>query len=124
VACRLLTPNELQRLFDVFAQVTIWTTADGFCANGVEDPCLVKVARWDSLQSSDALCASSRLDREQSGSITAVIESLGSGPETACDEGFARSDSPSSNHVRESARPRATASLSSVRRTGGSSRVR
>lgn len=85
VPCRAVTAEEIQRVREVFAQITLWTAADSFCLFGVDDPCLVRAARWDSLQTSDAICAGSRLDYVQSERIAALVESLGDGPELACD---------------------------------------
>jgi hypothetical protein len=85
VPCRTLTADEIQRVRTAFAEITVWTAADSFCLSGVADPCLVRMARWDNLQTSDAICAGSRLDAEQSARITTVVQSLGDGPEIACD---------------------------------------
>jgi hypothetical protein len=85
VPCRALTADEIQRMHKVFAQITVWTAADSFCLFGVDDPCLVRAARWDSLQTSDAICTGPRLDYEQSERVAALVESLGDGPERACD---------------------------------------
>ncbi len=85
VPCRTLTADETQRVRAAFAQITVWTAADSFCLVGVDDPCLVRTARWDNLRTSDATCAGPRLDHEQSERIAALLASLGDGPEIACD---------------------------------------
>lgn len=86
VPCRALTltADEVQRVSAIFRQITVWTAADSFCLFGVDDPCLVRTARWDNLQTSNAICAASRIDYEQSDRIRALVESLGNGPEMAC----------------------------------------
>jgi hypothetical protein len=81
-----LTADEIQRARTAFAQITVWTAADSFCLVGVDDPCLVRTARWDNFQTSDATCAGPRLDHQQSERITALVESLGDGPEIAYDD--------------------------------------
>ena len=86
VPCRTLTADEIQRVRTAFAQITVWTAADSFCLVGVADPCLVRTAQWDNLQTSDAICVTGpRLDDEESARITTLVESLGDGPEIACD---------------------------------------
>lgn len=85
VPCRTLTVDEIQRVRTAFAQITVWTAADSFCLTGFVDPCLVRAAQWDDLQTSDFACVGSRLDYAQGARITTVVESLGDGPETACD---------------------------------------
>jgi hypothetical protein len=84
--CRILTDDEINRIRNVFAALTLWTAADSFCLFGVEDPCLVVAAQWDDLQVSDALCSASRLDSDQSERITALVQSLGAGAETTCND--------------------------------------
>ena len=84
--CRTLTADEIQRVNKVFGQITVWTAADSFCLNGVADLCLVLEAHWDGLQTNDHVCArQSRLDSEQSAQLTALIASLGNGPQVPCD---------------------------------------
>lgn len=85
--CRILTDDEIHRVRNAFAAITIWTAADSFCLFGVEDPCRIVAAQWDDLQSTDALCSATRLDSDQSERITALLASLGAGTETTCDAG-------------------------------------
>jgi hypothetical protein len=86
VPCRTLTADETQRVRAAFAEINLWTAAVSFCLVGFADPCLVHTAGWDDLQTSDFICdRGPRLDDEQSARITALVESLGDGPEIACD---------------------------------------
>jgi hypothetical protein len=84
--CRMLTAEEVERVNGLFEQVTVWTAADAFCLSGAADLCLVHNNTWDALATNDHVCASgSRLDAQQSARLTELVNSLGAGPETACE---------------------------------------
>ncbi len=91
-ACRTLTRAEVERVRDTFTAVTLYPGPTPSC--GVEDPCLVHRATWDSVQFTDEHCPERYLPGSTVDQIAALLDSLGTGPERACPGGLCRVGDP------------------------------
>ncbi len=52
----LLTPNEVERMLDLFASITLSEQPDPSCVDPIPEPCVTNVASWDDVEAADRLC--------------------------------------------------------------------
>ncbi len=73
---RLLTADELTRVRNAFAAITIEQQRHPDCSRVTFDPCLIDELTWDSSPITDFVCGEPRLLADQAAALIAVLDSL------------------------------------------------